>query len=74
MFNLDTALSGLAIDSLGNVYYGGFGDPNGLRLIDQTTGAVLLDIPYVPVDEQVGLGLAFDENDLLYGIRKVGSD
>jgi len=71
---LSTALTGLAMGPGGTLYFGGFNDLNlvGLVSIDPATGAVTGDVAYAGF-ELVGMGLAFDESGVLFGIEQLGS-
>jgi hypothetical protein len=68
---MNTARAGLAIDSAGNFFFGGFESLGlGLYPIDPVTGAPTGFIPYAP-ESDFGLGLAFNEFDVLYGLERV---
>lgn len=72
-----TAASGLAVDSSGTVYHGGFTPQfgSGLVTINPATGTATGSILYDPnpSPSRIGLGLAFDPSGMLFGIERVNT-
>jgi len=63
-----SATSGLAFSNAGTLYLDGVGS---LRILDPVTGAVTSTIS--PFSRPVAMGMDFDENDILYGLERLGN-